>query len=352
MGEAPDRVDGAVQSRAEAFYGRMLADAAGFAITLMCILGERFGLFRTLATVGPTSSAELSARSGLPAGRVDVWLRAMVSARYVEFDPESGFFCLPLDRTLVLAREGDRRFWGGALQILGALVERFDEAWTSAGGQPGASVDKVDELRRGWSRLLALWAETHLVREWLPALPETRRSLERGATAAEVCCLRGAATIEMASAFPRSCFWGFDPSAEALLEAAAAARAAAVADRVRFERRGDEEDLGGPFDVVISLHALGSDPAAGLARIRRALRPGGTLVCLEFRTADRLEETIGPLPALLFGLRALAAQPIEAAAPGLGESQLNRLCESAGFSAIRRVPVESAVHALYEVRTS
>ena len=45
------------QAQAEAFMGKVVADLAGTMATIMCALGDHFGLFRDLATQGQTTSA-------------------------------------------------------------------------------------------------------------------------------------------------------------------------------------------------------------------------------------------------------------------------------------------------------
>jgi trans-aconitate methyltransferase len=50
----------------------------------------------------------------------------------------------------------------------------------------------------------------HLVTSWIPALEGVKAKLEPGARVADVGCGKGASTLLMAKAFPKSQFFGFD----------------------------------------------------------------------------------------------------------------------------------------------
>jgi len=144
-----------------------------------------------------------------------------------------------------------------------------------------------------------------------------------------------------------------------LARAAAAATAAGVSDRVRFEQRDLVDGLPGHYDLITlfdSLHDV-RDPAQGLRAVYEALNPGGACLLLEMNCADRLEQNTGPAATMLYGTSVLYNLPVSLAVgtPGLGtmglpESRLKELCAAAGFGAIRRLPIQNPFHALYEVR--
>ena len=117
--------------------------------------------------------------------------------------------------------------------------------WTSA-DQPGARLH--DRRRRRLARarpapvrrrgpVLPDLYRSSLVAEWLPAVDGLVERLESGIRVVDVGCGLGSATILMAQAFPASTFVGVDYHEESVRRATAAAEAAGVADRVRFEVR-------------------------------------------------------------------------------------------------------------------
>ena len=48
----------------QAFMGRVLGDTSACMVTAMAALGDRLGLFKSLATHGPSTADELAARIG------------------------------------------------------------------------------------------------------------------------------------------------------------------------------------------------------------------------------------------------------------------------------------------------
>jgi hypothetical protein len=47
------------QAKTDAFVGKVLADTAGLAVTVMSSIGDRLGLFKNLAELGPATSSDL-----------------------------------------------------------------------------------------------------------------------------------------------------------------------------------------------------------------------------------------------------------------------------------------------------
>jgi SAM-dependent methyltransferase len=117
----------------------------------------------------------------------------------------------------------------------------------------------------------AIWPqELPLLRRY--AIPERARILDAG-------CGTGEASVRLAAEFEGATVLGVD-ILEAHLERARA-RAASLAERVRFERRSIF-DLGladGAFDLVVCRHVLQSVPRAedAIAELVRVTRPGGVV---------------------------------------------------------------------------
>lgn len=113
---------------------------------------------------------------------------------------------------------------------------------------------------------------------WLLALDGVEGWLQAGALIADVGCGRGAATLGMALAFPRSTFVGFDGCPECVAAARAAAEAAGVSERASFELAAGGDFPGRAYDLVFSsggsAHA-DAVTAACASRVRAALRPDG-----------------------------------------------------------------------------
>jgi hypothetical protein len=233
----------------EEFIGRGISDIAGAMTTIFCIVGDRLGLFRALDE-GPATAGELAARAQIDARYALEWLRGLASAGYVEEGPD-GHYVLPPAHAVVLAREGDPLFVGGAFQELGGMLpalERIIAAFRAGGGVPQAAYP--DDAYTGMARFTAAWFDHHLLGAWLPLLPDVRERLERGIRWADVGCGAGRAVIRLAQEFPQSTFAGFDVFPAQVERARVAAEAAGVADRVSFEVADAAEGIPGPWDAI------------------------------------------------------------------------------------------------------
>jgi SAM-dependent methyltransferase len=113
------------------------------------------------------------------------------------------------------------------------------------------------------------------------------------------------------------------------------------------------------YDVITTFDVIHDavDPRALLRSIRQALHPDGVYVCLDINCSERLEENAGPLGAMFHGFSvfycmttSLANGGVGLGTVGLHEPKVRELCAEAGFTSIRRVPLENPFNNLYEVR--
>jgi SAM-dependent methyltransferase len=348
------------QTRAEEFTTRVLTDTAGATTTVLAFLGDRLGLFKDLAAAGPATSAELAARTGTNERYAREWLAAMFAAGYVEYDGETRRYRLPPEHRPALTDEPGPAFFGGIHQELLGLVQRVDaiaNAFREGGGVPQGGYP--EDVYVGMDRFTAMWHENLLLQQWIPAIPDVQTKLERGVRVADVGCGQGRALIKLVERFPRSSFVGYDVFAPNIDRAWANARAAGVADRVRFEVADAAQGLPARFDVVTTWDVIHDsvDPLGILRAIRAALAADGVYLCLDINCSDRTEENRGPLAALLYGFSILYCMTSSLAHGGEGlgtlglhEPKLRELCAEAGFATVRRVPIENPVNSLFEIR--
>src|SRR5438874_7278400 len=236
-------------------------------------------------------------------------------------------------------------------------LSQLNQAFQHGGGVPQSSYDHnmLDVLER----YTAGWFENLLIPVWVPAMPEVQAKLERGALVADIGCGRGKALIKLALAFPRSRYVGYDIFEPTIAQATAQAQAAGVADRVRFEHRDVSAGLPEQYDVITTFDVIHDaiDPRGLLRTNRQALRSDGRYVCLDINCAERLEGNAGPLGSLCCGVRVLYCRItlLSGHGEGLGtvglpEGKLQELSLEAGFSCVRRVPLENPFNNLYELQ--
>ena len=348
------------QAKMEAFVHKVLGDTSATLTTILAVLGDRLGLFKDLAAHGPATSDELASRMGMNERYAREWLGGMASAGYLEYEPATRRFTLPPEYAPALAQEGGPVFFGGIYQELPAVTGVLDQltvAFRAGGGVPQSAYS--DQLWDGLERFSRIWFENLLTPQWLPAMPDVQAKLERGAQVADVGCGRGRALIKLAQTFPNSRYMGYDVFGPTIERAMANARAAGVADRVRFAQRDVSQGLPEHYDVITTFDVVHDavDPLGLLRTIRQGLRVDGVYVCLDINCSEKLEENRGPLGALFYGFSVLYCMTTSLAGGGMGlgtlgfhEPKVRELCAEAGFSQVRRVPLDNPFNNLYEIR--
>ena len=347
-------------AKQEAFVCQVLTNTSAAMVTTLAALGDRLGLFKTLAGSGPLTSAEFASRAGIVERYAREWLGGMASAGYISYDADTRRFALPPEHAAALADEGGPVFFGGLYEMLvsaSSVVDRLAEAFRSGGGVPQSAYDV--RFWDGMERFSGAWYDNLLVQQWLPAMPDVERKLRQGADVADVGCGRGRALVRLAQAFPASRYVGYDAFGPSVERATILAREAGVADILRYEVRDAASDLPGPFDVITTFDVLhdASDPIGMLRSIFRALKPDGIYVCLDVNCGDTLEKNTGPLGSMFHGISILYCLTTSLAGGGAGlgtlglhEHKLRDLATVVGFRAVRRVAIADPFNNLYELR--
>jgi SAM-dependent methyltransferase len=347
------------EAKLEAFVGQAVTDMGAAISGLLLHLGDRLGLYKAMAGAGPVTSAALAQRTGTVERYVREWLGNQAAGGYVVYNPQDATYELPPEQAMVVAHEDSPVFLAGAFEAIASCYadhEVFVNAFRS-----GAGVDWREHDERLFSGVVRLFRPgygAHLVGEWLPALDGVVEKLRAGAGVADVGCGMGASTIIMAQAFERSTFEGFDihePSIEAAREAA---REAGVDRRVSFDVARAKELPGEGYDLVClfdALHDMG-DPVGAARSIRRALASDGTLLLVEPKAGDALEENLNPVGRTYYGLSTVICTPgslAQEVGRGLGaqagERQLAAVLHEAGFTRVRRA-AETPFNLVLEAR--
>jgi 2-polyprenyl-3-methyl-5-hydroxy-6-metoxy-1,4-benzoquinol methylase len=345
--------------KVEAFVGKILNDSSAALVTTLAALGDRLGLFKTLATSGPATSAELAARAGINERYAREWLGGMTTAGYLTHDPDTGRFALPPEHAAALAEEGGPFFFGGVYEMLlsfSNIIDPLTEAFRRGGGVPQSAYD--ERFWEGMERFSAGWFDNQLVPMWIQAMPDVQAKLARGADVADVGCGRGRALVRLAEAFPASRFVGYDVFGPSIESARANARRAGVEDRVRFEVCDVSEGLPRQFDVITTFDVVHDavDPLGLLRSIREGLKPDGIYVCLDMNCSESLEANNGAIGAMFHGVSVLYCMTTSLANGGAGlgtlglhEHRLREYATVAGFRDVR-VAFQDPFNNLYEVR--
>jgi 2-polyprenyl-3-methyl-5-hydroxy-6-metoxy-1,4-benzoquinol methylase len=344
-------------------YALRVFGALGGAMTsAMICLGDRLGLYRTLAESGAVSSAELSTRTGLSERWLREWLQQQGAAGVLDYRGE-GRFALSPEGVAVLADENHPAFGAGFFaslpQNLGVL-EQLPEAFRTGVGLPYDA--QGPEGARGIERGLAPWFRALLVPVVIPRLGTVRETLERGAAVADMGCGAGQALLSLARAFPRSEFHGYELSRHALDRAESNKAEAALTNVFFHDVSAEALPTDGRFALVLTLDVLHdmTDPSGAAKAVRRAIREDGTWLICEIKAHASYEENVAknPMASMMYGTSVLTCMSSALSEPGgaglgtlgLHPQLLQRMVEEAGFKRFETLDFGHPVNAFYVVR--
>ncbi|MGY0536260.1 class I SAM-dependent methyltransferase [Nocardioides sp. YJ-D4] len=342
-----------------AFVFRAVDEVGATLNAALVVMGDKLGYYRDLAANGPSTPAELAARTATGEPYAREWLNAQAAGSYVTYDPATSRFTLPPEHAVALTVEDSPAFLPGMFQIaLGTVhdASHILEAARNGGGYGWHEHDA--DVHVGCERFFRPSYNAHLIAEWLPALDGVVEKLERGATVADVGCGHGASTILMAQAFPDSRFVGWDYHEASIETARERAAAAGVADRVRFEVAPASAFGGSDYDLVTMfdcLHDMG-DPVGAARHVRESLAEDGTWMVVEPIAGDHVEDNLHAVGRAYYGFSTLLCTPSSLAQDvGLalgtqaGPARIRDVTIAAGFTRFEGVS-ETPFNRVYEVR--
>jgi SAM-dependent methyltransferase len=345
--------------KVKAFAGLMTNDLGAALQGALSYIGDRLGIFQSMAAAGAVTSTELAARTGLNERYLREWLGAMTAAKYIEYDPATARYSMPREHAMVLADETSPFFMGGFMQMVVpevAMAPKLLESFRSGRGVPQSQYPP--EVFEAIERSSAPMYRHSLLRKWLPAMPQVVECLNNGGDALDVGCGSGRAAIAMATAFPKAHVDGYDAHPGSIERARSNANAAGVAERVRFEVVDctslpvNRFDFISVFDVVHD----SVNPVGLLSSIHGALKPEGTCLMVEVNASNRVEDNINPMGRMMYAASTLYCMTVSLAHDGaglgalMGEPKAHDLAREAGFTRFQRLPVKDAFSALYELR--
>jgi hypothetical protein len=110
------------QERVKGFADKVFGDMAGAMTAGLGFVGVKSGLFRAMAGKGFLTPVELAGTTKLQSRYVEEWLKAMVCAGYLEYEPDADTYRLPDEHAFLLASEGTDHFMGGLFCMAPVLL--------------------------------------------------------------------------------------------------------------------------------------------------------------------------------------------------------------------------------------
>ncbi len=346
-------------AKLEAFVFRAVEEVGATLNTALVVMGDRLGLYRSMAGAGALSSAELAQRCGVSERLTLEWLNAQAAGGYVEYDAEHGRYTLPPEQAVALTDSDSPAFLPGFFQIaLGSVRDspRIVDAARTGGGLGWHEHDH--DVHEGCERFFRPGYNANLLSSWLPALDGVVEKLERGARVADVGCGHGASTILMAAAYQKSSFVGSDYHDGSIETARRRAAEANVGGRARFEVASASSFTGGDYELVTMfdcLHDMG-DPVGAAHHVRESIAQDGTWMIVEPAAGDRVEDNLNPIGRAYYSFSTLLCTPASlsqevglALGAQAGEARIRDVVRSAGFTRFRRA-ADTPFNAVFEAR--
>jgi len=345
-------------NKLNAFIGQFVTDLGAAVHAGMVVIGEKLGLYKALAA-GPLTSTELATKTHTDERYIREWLSSQAAGGYVTYDATTHKFSLTTEQAFTLANEDSPAYLPGAFELaLGSLaaVPRIAESFRSGAGMGWH--EHADGVFHGCEKFFRPGYAANLVTAWIPALADVKAKLETGARVADVGCGKGASTILMAKAFPKSHFFGFDYHDKSIEAARETARREGVADRVSFDVYSAKNFPGKDYDFVAvfdCLHDMG-DPVGAAQHVRQSLAKDGTWMIVEPFANDQLKDNLNPVGRVYYSFSTLLCTPCSRSqevalclGAQAGEARIRQVVTSAGFNRFRRA-TETPFNIVYEAR--
>jgi len=340
------------------FEQRMIEILNAGALNLALAIGQRLGLFETMATLQrPEPVALIAVNAGLHGRYVREWLGIMATGDIVDVqangDGEETYY-LPPERIPFLTRSGGEQnlaLYSKEIPLLTCCaLDQLVVAMATGAGIPYSQYPAFQEFM---SELSDAKHSKSLLRDFLPSVAEgaVQKKLGQGARVCDIGCGEGVALLLMAAAFPQSSFVGIDIDWETLAVARKGANRLGL-ENVEFVLRdaaeaSQDESWQARFDYITAFDAIHDQqqPLQVLQAVRQLLAADGWFSMIDIAAhsahRDNLDHPLGPF---LYTVSLLHCLPVGMAGGGAGlgmmwgREQASQLLEAAGFS---RVTIEA-----------
>ncbi len=287
----------ALAGEVDAFAERIFGAVLGAQLIQAIDLGDRLGWYRALADGGPTTSAELAARTDSAERYAREWLEHQAACGVLTVDDAGAAaterrFALPAAHAAVLADPDSVAYMTPIARFAtasGRFIDRIADAYRTGDGVSWEDLgDEAREAQAGANRPLFLH---RLGQELLPQAPDVHARLQRATRVADVGCGYGWSSIGLARAYPGVTVDGYDVDEPSVVAARRNATEAGVGDQMTFSTADVgalTDDQVGTYDVVFAFECVHDmpDPVSVLAAMRRMVADDGVVVVMDERTED------------------------------------------------------------------
>jgi SAM-dependent methyltransferase len=353
--------------RRDALVGRLFEATLGAMDLYGVYLGDRLGLYKALAEVGPLTSSGLASVAGIHERYAREWLEQQAATGILDVDDAGADafdrrFSLPAGHDEALLDEASLNYaapFGRLAVAVGRPLGDLLAAFRTGAGVPYEAYGA--DLYEGQEAFTRPMFQTLLGSEWFPAVPELHERLrgEPPARIADVACGCGWSSIAIARAYPLVHVDGIDLDTASVEKARRNLVGSGVDDRVTFyERDAADPAMAGHYDLVTIFEALHdmSYPVEVLRAVRGMLAESGAVIVGDERAEDVFSAPASDLERLYYGFSVLHCLPVgmigdDAAGTGtvMRTDTVRRYAEEAGFGGFSVLPIENDFWRFYRL---
>jgi 2-polyprenyl-3-methyl-5-hydroxy-6-metoxy-1,4-benzoquinol methylase len=363
---APPSVDDVTDAMVERIFNAAIGALELFSIHI----GWRLGLYRALHDAGPCNAGELADRAGIDPRYAREWLEQQAVAGFLDVvttEDEEGadaaeerHFGVPAAHVEIFCEPESLAHvapFGPMIAGIGGTLAEVVEAYRTGSGVPYSHYGTDFRDGQGGINRPAFVNELPV---WLAAIAsvDERLRADPAARVADIGCGQGYSTIAIAAAYPDAEVTGFDVDEPSVTDARS--RAAAANVDVQFEV-SDAASLSGsgPFDLICIFEALHdmAAPVAALEAAGRALAPGGHVLVMDERVAERFTAPGDEVERMMYGwsvVHCLPASRCEHPSAALGTAlradTVLALADQAGLSHAEILPIDNDFFRFYLMR--
>jgi SAM-dependent methyltransferase len=349
------------EAKLHEFIGKAVNEWGAAQGALLCLVGDKLGLFKAMAEVGGSlTPEELAKKTETHPRIIREWLAAQAAGGFVTYNPATGTYTLPEEHASALTDENSPAYIAGGYQIIAGLFkdeEKIIEAFRTGKGLGWG--EHHHYLFEGTERFFKPNYVANLTTSWIPALEGVEEKLKvRGdAKVADVGCGHGVSTILMAKAYPNSQIIGFDYHRPSIERARKEAEKEGLKN-ITFEVAGSTDYPGDDYDLVAffdCFHDMGNPSGAAKHVLQTLMKKDGTCMLVEPFANDKLEDNLNPVGRIFYSGSTLICVPasLNENGPALGaqagEERIREVVTSAGFSKFSRA-TQTPFNIIYEAR--